>query len=105
MAILPGDPQHAWGVEVPDIPGYFSASDDLDDAMAMAPKPLRATDFAEDGAQIPNAQKVTLYAQILAFEGCTRALVDIDVTNYMGKAEKLNIPLPAHLLTRIVSVS
>ncbi|KPC24126.1 Uncharacterized protein ABJ99_1004 [Pseudomonas syringae pv. cilantro] len=27
--------------------------------------------------------------------------MDIDVTKYMGKAEKLNITLPGHLLTRI----
>lgn len=36
IAISMGDDEHAWGVDVPDIPGCFSAGEDLDDAMAMA---------------------------------------------------------------------
>ncbi|MFK7699930.1 type II toxin-antitoxin system HicB family antitoxin [Pseudomonas caspiana] len=103
IAILPGDEQHAWGVEVPDIPGCFSAGDDLDDAMAMAREAIEGhlEILAEDGSAIPTAQKVTVHAQNPDYKGCTWALVDIDITKYMGKSEKLNITLPAHLLTRI----
>ncbi|WP_349969770.1 type II toxin-antitoxin system HicB family antitoxin [Pseudomonas caspiana] len=103
IAILPGDEQHAWGVEVPDIPGCFSAGDDLDDAMAMAREAIEGhlEILAEDGSPIPTAQKVTVHAQNPDYKGCTWALVDIDITKYMGKSEKLNITLPAHLLTRI----
>jgi predicted RNase H-like HicB family nuclease len=43
IAILPGDDQHAWGVEVPDIPGCFSAGEDLDDAIAMAREAIEGT--------------------------------------------------------------
>ena len=103
IAILPGDAQHAWGVEVPDIPGCFSAGDDLDDAMAMAREAIEIhlEILAEDGAAIPAAQKVTVHQTNADFKGCIWALVDIDITKYLGKAEKLNITLPAHLLTRI----
>lgn len=103
IAIRPGDAQHAWGVEVPDIPGCFSAGDDLDDAMAMAREAIEShlEILAEDGAAIPAAQKVTAHQTNADFEGCIWALVDIDITKYLGKAEKLNITLPAHLLTRI----
>jgi predicted RNase H-like HicB family nuclease len=103
IAILPGDAQHAWGVEVPDIPGCFSAGDDLDDAMAMAREAIEShlEILAEDGAAIPSAQKVTVHQTKADFEGCIWALVDIDITKYLGKAEKLNITLPAHLITRI----
>lgn len=103
IAILPGDAQHAWGVEVPDIPGCFSAGNDLGDAMAMAREAIEGhlEILAEDGAAIPAAQKVTVHQANPDFEGCIWALVDIDITKYLGKAEKLNITLPAHLLTRI----
>ncbi|MFP3923483.1 type II toxin-antitoxin system HicB family antitoxin [Pseudomonas sp. W5-36] len=103
IAILPGDAQHAWGVEVPDIPGCFSAGDDLDDAMAMAREAIEShlEILAEDGAAIPSAQKVTVHQTKADFEGCIWGLVDIDITKYLGKAEKLNITLPAHLITRI----
>ncbi len=35
------------------------------------------------------------------YEGCIWALVDIDITRYLAKAEKLNITLPGSLLNRI----
>ncbi|MEN0106848.1 MAG: type II toxin-antitoxin system HicB family antitoxin [Pseudomonas sp.] len=103
IAILPGDDTYAWGVEVPDIPGCFSAGDDLDDAIAMAREAIEGhlQLLAEDGAHIPIASKVTVHAANPEFAGCTWALVDIDITHYMGRAEKLNITLPGNLLKRI----
>ncbi|QQE90241.1 type II toxin-antitoxin system HicB family antitoxin [Azotobacter chroococcum] len=103
IAISPGDEQHAWGVEVPDILGCFSAGDNLDDAMAMAREAIEGhlELLAEEGAQIPEASSVTTHASNPDYAGCTWAVVDIDVTRYMGKAEKLNITLPGHLLARI----
>lgn len=95
--------QYAWGVEVPDIPGYYSVGDDLDDAMAMAREAIEGhfEILAEDGAPIPSAQKVTLHAANPKYAGCMWAVVDIDVTKYLGKAQKLNITLPGYLLNRI----
>ncbi len=103
IAIRPGDEQHAWGVEVPDIPGCFSAGDDLDDAMAMAREAIEdhLEILAEDKARIPVASKLTVHASNPEYNDCAWALVDIDITKYLGKAEKLNITLPGYLLTRI----
>ncbi len=103
IAILPGDNAHAWGVEVPDLPGCFSAGDDLDEAMAKAREAIEGhlELLAEEGAPIPVARKVTFHAENPHYAGCTWALADIDVTRYMGKAEKLNITLPGYLLNRI----
>ena len=36
IAISKGDDEHAWGVEVQDIPGCFCAGDDLDEAISMS---------------------------------------------------------------------
>ncbi|MGE8481975.1 MAG: type II toxin-antitoxin system HicB family antitoxin, partial [Pseudomonas sp.] len=96
IAISMGDDEHAWGVEVPDIPGCFSAGEDLDDAMAMAREAIEGhfEILAEDGSPIPPANKVTLHAANPQYAGCTWAVVDIDVTKYLGKAQKLNITLP-----------
>ncbi|MFT0865305.1 type II toxin-antitoxin system HicB family antitoxin [Pseudomonas sp. CAM1A] len=105
IAILPGDDQHAWGVEVPDIPGCFSAGEDLDNAIAMAREAIEGhlELLAQDQLEIPRASKVGVHAANPAYVGCTWALIDIDITRYLGKAEKLNITLPAYLLTRIDS--
>ena len=87
IAIFPGGAKHAWGVEVPDIPGCFSAGDDLDAAMAMAREAVEGhlEILSEDGTAIPTAQKVTVHQADPAFEGCTWALVDIDVAKYLCK--------------------
>ena len=57
--------------------------------------------LAEDRTNIPVARTVTHHASNPEFAGCIWAVVDIDVTKYLGKAEKLNITLPRHLLNRI----
>ena len=103
IAIRPGDEQHAWGVEVPDIPGCFSAGENLDDAMAMAREAIEGhlEILAEDCARIPVATPVSAHVSNPEYEGCIWALVDIDITRYLGKAEKLNITLPGNLLNRI----
>lgn len=103
VAIFPGDEQHAWGLDVPDIPGCFSAGDDLDDAMAMAKEAIEGhlELLAEDGAAIPIANKLTVHSANPEYAGCTWVVVDIDIMKYLGKAEKLNITLPGHLLNRI----
>ena len=103
IAISIGDEEHAWGVEVPDIPGCFSAGDDLDDAVAMAREAIEGhfEILAEDGAPIPAASKLGLHVANPKFAGCAWAVVDIDVVKYLGKAQKLNITLPGHLLNRI----
>ncbi|CAD5199322.1 type II toxin-antitoxin system HicB family antitoxin [Pseudomonas sp. FEN] len=103
IAIQPGDEQHAWGVEVPDIPGCFSAGEDLDDALAMAREAIEGhlEILAEDDAPIPRAGTVTQHAKNPDYAGCIWALVDIDITQYLGKSEKLNITLPGYLLSRI----
>ena len=103
IAIRPGDEQHAWGVDVPDIPGCFSAGEDLDDAMAMAREAIEGhlEILAEDCSRIPVATPVSAHVSNPEYEGCIWALVDIDITRYLGKAEKLNITLPANLLNRI----
>lgn len=83
--------------------GCFSAGDDLDDAIAMAREAIEGhfEILAEDGSAIPPASKVTHHARNPQYAGVTWALVDIDVSKYLGKAQKLNITLPAYLLTRI----
>lgn len=103
IAIFPGDDNHACEVEVPDIPGCFSAGDDLDDAMAMAREAIEGhlEVLAEDGQMIPKAGRVTSHAANPAYVGCTWAVIDIDITRYLGKAETLSITLPAYLLSRI----
>ena len=103
IAIEPGDDTRAFGVVVPDIPGCFSAGDTLDEAIVNA---REAIDFhldglAEDNADIPVASSITKHQTNSEYAGWIWAVVDVDITRYMGKAEKINITLPASLIRRI----
>ncbi len=103
IAIEHGDDSRAFGVVVPDIPGCFSAGDTLDEAIANA---REAIDFhldglAEDNAEIPVAGSFAKHQANPEYAGWIWAVVEVDVTRYLGKAEKINITLPASLIRRI----
>jgi len=79
-AISIGDDEHAWGVEVPDVPGCFSAGKNLDHAIAMVREAIEGhfEILAENDALIPTANDVTLHSTNPKYAGCTWALVKID---------------------------
>lgn len=103
IAIEPGDDQHAFGVVVPDIPGCFSAGDTLDEALANAREAIEfhLEGLAEDQLDIPVARSVAHHQAAPEFAGWIWAVIDIDLTRYLGRAEKINITLPASLIRRI----
>jgi predicted RNase H-like HicB family nuclease len=84
IAISKGDDQQAWGAEVPDVPGCFSAGEDLDNVIAMAREAIEGhlEILYEDGDPIPSAKEVTLHAANPKYAGCTWALVDIEIRTY-----------------------
>ena len=106
IAIEPGDEKHAFGVVVPDIPGCFSAGDTLDEAIMQAHEAIEfhLAGLAEDGVEIPVAQTVAHHHANPEFAGWIWAVVDIDVTAYMGKTEKINVTLPSSLIRRIDAI-
>lgn len=103
LAIELGDETHAFGVVVPDIPGCFSAGDTLDEAITNAREAIEfhLDGLSEDGTDIPVAQTVAHHQANPDYSGWVWALVEIDVTRYLGKAEKINVTLPASLIRRI----
>ncbi|MDH2923953.1 putative RNase H-like HicB family nuclease [Nicoletella semolina] len=105
LAIEPGDDTHAFGVVVPDIPGCFSAGDTLDEAYKNAKEAIvgHLELLVEMGEEVPlptsidnhrNNPDFTEYDFFFGF-------VDVDITHLLGKAERINITMPSHLLKRI----
>lgn len=103
VAIEPGDDTHAFGVVVPDIPGCTSAGDTLDEALANAREAIEfhLEGLSEDGTEVPIAQPVSHHHANPEFAGWIWAVVEVDITRYLGKAEKINVTLPASLIRRI----
>ncbi|MCE3028584.1 type II toxin-antitoxin system HicB family antitoxin [Salinicola sp. DM10] len=103
IAIERGDAQHAYGVAVPDLPGCFSAGDTLEEALANVHKAIAGwLETAVDvGDPIPQATSLEHHLDNPDFAGWIWAVVDIDVTPYLGKSHKINVTLPDLLVKRI----
>lgn len=100
---LPSHDGEAFGVVVPDLKGCFSAGGTIDEAIANAKEAidLHLSGLSDDGVEIPVAGSVALHRLNPEFEGWVWAVVEVDITRYLGKAEKINITLPASLIRRI----
>lgn len=103
IALEPGTDSTAWGVVVPDLPGCFSAGDTAEEAFGNALEAIAAhcEMLTEDNQDIPLPSPLESHQANPEFTGWAWALVDVDLTRYEGKAEKINITVPRRLLARI----
>lgn len=100
-----GNDETAWGVKVPDIKGCYSAGDTLEEALANAREAIEGhlEILAEDGEPIPEAQPSKAHLEGVDFDTHLVAVVDVDITPFLGKAEKINVTLPKLLIKQIDS--
>ncbi len=97
------DENSAYGVSVPDLPGCFSAGDSFDVALENV---IEAIEFhleglAEEGLDIPRAEPIDAHLDDPDYAGGTWGFVDIDLTPYLGKTEKINVTLPSAVIRKI----
>lgn len=92
-----------YGVIVPDVPGCFSAGDTLEEAIDNAHEAidLHFEMLAEDGDDIPSPADIQQHQENEEYEGGVWALVKVDPSKHLGKAQRVNISLPSRLLSRI----
>lgn len=103
IAIEPGDTGHAFGVVVPDLPGCFSAGDNLDEAIDNAREAIELwlETVIDDGGQIPEPRTIAEHQANQEFLNWIWAVVSIDLAELSDKSERINITLPARVLRRI----
>ncbi len=97
------EPDHAYGVRFPDLPGCFSAGDTFDEALANASEALafHVEGLLDAGGKIPCPQSMGARIADPEFIGAIWALVSLDLTALSGKSKRLNISLPERVLRRI----
>jgi len=103
IAIERGDEDHAYGVIVPDLPGCFSAGDTFEEALANVHEAIEGwlEVQVEHDEPIPEAKTIEHHVDKPDFEGWIWAVVDIDLTPYLGKSHKINVTLPDLLVKQI----
>jgi predicted RNase H-like HicB family nuclease len=103
--VLHKDPETAYGVTVPDLPGCFSAGDTVDEALLNAIEAIEChlESLLIDGEEIPTSRNVEDYFHNRDFAGGTWALVEIDLSKLSGKVRSVNVTIPEQILNRIDS--
>lgn len=91
----------------PDVPGCFFAGDSLDDAFRDARDALTAHFEAlfemDEALPLPDNVEVHLESHPDDFTGGQWLLVDINMKQFDGRAERINITMPRRLLVKIDS--
>ncbi|MCP4597515.1 MAG: type II toxin-antitoxin system HicB family antitoxin [Neptuniibacter sp.] len=97
------DPGSDYGVTVPDIPGCFSAGSTYEEALSMVQDAIEShlELLAEDGEEIPMGSTLEAYKNEKDYADGIWALVNVDITGFLGKAQKINVTLPGRLISKI----
>lgn len=90
------DEGSAYGASFPDLPGVFTAADDLNDLPSMAQEAVEA--MFEGEAQIPDASSIEHWKDSKYYADGFWMLVNIDRSKINTKPVRLNISLPESLL-------
>ncbi|MDY0835828.1 type II toxin-antitoxin system HicB family antitoxin [Pseudomonas sp. SED1] len=101
--VMHKDADSDYSVTVPDVPGCFSAGTTFSEALdnvreALA---LHLEGLVADDERLPQAREVDFHLENRDFAGGVWAVIDFDLTPYLGKSVRFNASLPEQLLNRI----
>lgn len=101
--VIHHDDGSAYGVTVPDIPGCFSAGETVDEALDNTQAAIAGhlEILAEDGEVAPAATDITNHQANPDYADGIWAYVEVDITPYLGKTQKVNVTLPDFLIRKI----
>lgn len=96
-------------VSVPDLPGCSVNADSIDIGLEKISQGIKShlAILAEYGEKIPSALSIDKHRQQYSIENphtysqAFWAIVDIDITAYLGKSHKINVTLPELLIKQI----
>lgn len=101
--VIHKDADSDYGVTVPDVPGCFSAGTTFSEALENVHEALalHLEGMVADGDALPQAKEVDVHLENPDYAGGVWAVVDFDLTPYLGKSVRFNASLPENLLLRI----
>mgnify|MGYP006130865837 FL=1 len=101
IAITPLTDGIEYKVLVPDLPGCQTMSLTIDSALEKISETIKEhlTILTEYSTAIPNATTISTHQE--NYPNVIWALVDIDITPYLGKSHKINVTLPELLIKQI----
>ena len=103
--VIHKDPDTAYGVTVPDLPGCFSAGDTMAEAMQNAVEAIacHVEGILIDNENLPTPQAIEKHISNPEYQDGTWTLVEVDLSKLGGETQRVNITLPKRILSRIDS--
>ena len=97
------DENTAIGIQIPDIPGAATAGDTFEEAYAAAIEVAHTMleEIASSGQAIPMPRSAAMHRNIPDFAGMGWGMLELDITPYLGKTEKVNVTLPGFVIQQI----
>ncbi|WP_020190606.1 type II toxin-antitoxin system HicB family antitoxin [Pseudomonas putida] len=98
-----GDENTAIGIQVPDIPGAVTAGDTFEEAYSAAVEVahIMLEEIASNGQTIPMPTSAAAHRNNPDFADMGWGMLEIDITPYLGKTEKVNVTLPGFVIQKI----
>jgi predicted RNase H-like HicB family nuclease len=101
--------ENQYTISVPDLPGCSVISKSIDLGMEQVTSVIQShlTILAEYGEKIPNAKSLERHRENFkldnphTFMQAFWAIINIDITPYLGKSHKINVTLPEILIAQI----
>jgi len=105
MCIEWGDETTAFGIQIPDIPGAITAGDTFEEAYTAAVEVahIMLEELVAAGKSVPMPSTVSAHRDNPDFAEMGWGMIEIDVTPYLGKTEKVNVTLPGYVIQKIDS--
>ncbi|WDE07975.1 type II toxin-antitoxin system HicB family antitoxin [Thalassomonas viridans] len=91
-------------VTVPDLPGCQEKAKTIDEGLTRIDQAIvsHLSILAEYGEAIPNGKPIDHYVnQLIPTNGIVWAIIEIDISPYLGKSHKINVTLPELLIKKI----
>ena len=100
---LEKDPDSDFGVTVPDLPGCFSAGTTVEEALENAAEAIltHLEGLLLDGETVPAPTSVNTLRTRSRARDLTWALVDVDPALLSTDVRRINVSIPAHLLSKV----
>lgn len=101
--VIHKDPDTAYGVTVPDLPGCFSAGDTMEEAVKNAVEAIEChvEGILIDNENLPIPKDMEEYVSQSDYQGGIWALVEVDLSKLSGKTQRVNISIPERILGKI----
>jgi len=90
-------------ISVPDLPGCQEVAESIEIALVRINEAIAShlTILAEYGESIPTAQSIDKHIQQSHDRSIIWAIIDLDITPYLGRSHKINVTLPELLIKQI----